>query len=153
MNKKFRARMRACHSRREVKAEEDVFFCAHPQVVSRGNLVNSWSCRHCRFRTQPPPERPLPFRPRGATLYDGPCQYLGQQRGLRECTSCKGSVKIKVFGCGHPEREETTIKECRYCGDFKPSEKATDEASPEQHARARRPAQHITTHSHGEDQT
>jgi hypothetical protein len=56
-----------------------------------------------RFRKFPPDPPP---RPRG------PCLYLGEPVAWRECLSCRGSVRIKLFACAHPRHQETTLAEC-----------------------------------------
>ena len=43
------------------------------------------------------------------------CFYLGAQTGERDCASCSGSVRAKVFACHHELHGETTIQECRTC--------------------------------------
>jgi hypothetical protein len=43
---------------------------------------------------------------------------LGEETGLRECASCAGSVRVRVFACGHPRHEETTVREGEGCPDF-----------------------------------
>lgn len=50
--------------------------------------------------------------------YDGPCFYLGEQVGERECRQCRGSVRQKVFACQHERHGETIIEECRQCPDY-----------------------------------
>jgi hypothetical protein len=46
------------------------------------------------------------------------CIHLGPATGeLRDCSTCKG-VRQKVFQCGHPAHEETTLRECGWCPDF-----------------------------------
>lgn len=44
--------------------------------------------------------------------------FLGPQIGLRECPTCAGKVQLKVFQCGHPQHQETTLNECGTCYDF-----------------------------------
>ena len=48
----------------------------------------------------------------------GPCFHLGGQTGLRDCPTCDGSVRVKVFTCQHPLHQETTLRECETCPDF-----------------------------------
>ena len=50
------------------------------------------------------------------------CRYLGEQTGLRQCSTCRGGVKEKVFACQHPENGETTLRECRVCPDAWPAD-------------------------------
>jgi hypothetical protein len=44
--------------------------------------------------------------------------FLGDQIDTRQCTGCRGNVQIKVFDCGHPLHDETTIPECGTCPHF-----------------------------------
>ena len=46
------------------------------------------------------------------------CVFFCPQTGVRDCPTCQGSVRIKVFECHHPRHKETTINECRNCRDF-----------------------------------
>lgn len=46
------------------------------------------------------------------------CKYLGEQVGTELCSTCGGSVKLKVFDCNHPEHETTKLGECQSCRDF-----------------------------------
>lgn len=48
-----------------------------------------------------------------------PCQHLGQQTGLRTCTSCRGNTRLKVYACA--VHGEATLAQCRTCGDYRPS--------------------------------
>jgi hypothetical protein len=51
----------------------------------------------------------------------GPCVHLGADTGqLRECPSCQGTVRQKVFECSHPAHGETVIRECQVCPDWQP---------------------------------
>ena len=107
-----------CHSRREFDSSRKVFFCAHPNVHTADGLVSSDICKLCQRPSEPPPEEfrlhaHIPGNGRG-----GPCWFLGEQTHLRECTTCRGNVRIKVFNCGHVDHEETTADECLRCADF-----------------------------------
>lgn len=104
-----------CHSRREYDRPSKTFFCAHPNVHLPGNVVTSDICRICTRWQDPAPKK---FRPFSAAARDGPCWHLGEQIGLRNCSSCRGNIQIKVFDCGHPSHESTTIKECLHCTDY-----------------------------------
>ena len=53
-----------------------------------------------------------------APPYNGPCFYLGDARGERPCRTCRGNVRLKVYGCHHEAHEETTIRECQRCVDY-----------------------------------
>lgn len=54
-----------------------------------------------------------------------PCRFLGEPLKdaaglpvLRECRSCRGTVKLKVLACSHPAHDGTTTeKACRACPD------------------------------------
>jgi hypothetical protein len=52
----------------------------------------------------------------------GPCSYLGEQIGLRDCPPCGGRTQLKVFACSHPAHTETTWDECQRCPDHEPKE-------------------------------
>ena len=62
----------------------------------------------------------LPQRTATATraTRSGPCVHLGDLAGYRDCSSCKGTVRVKVFTCHHPDHETTTIRECGQCPDY-----------------------------------
>jgi predicted O-methyltransferase YrrM len=51
---------------------------------------------------------------------EGPCFHLGPAIGMRDCGSCGGSVRVKVFGCHHLLHQETTVAQCRPCPDYEP---------------------------------
>ena len=107
-----------CHSRRAFAGETALFFCAHPNHHSQDNLVTSEVCAVCPLWRQPPP---AVFRQAPVTLpakRGGPCRFLGPETGLRECLSCSGLVRVRVFACLHPRHQETTLRECESCRDF-----------------------------------
>lgn len=106
-----------CHSRRDLPGESRVFFCAHPRHHSKDNLVTAGSCMICTLWQLPAPETFRKFPPEPPPKPRGPCRHLGEQVGLRECPSCRGTVKLKVFACGHPNHQETTLQECTQCQD------------------------------------
>ena len=106
-----------CHSRRAHDPATEVYFCAHPMVHTDANLVGADICQTCRRWQEPPPRE---FRPMTNIVRHGPCVHLGPQTGLRDCPTCRASVKVKVFACHHPAHEETTIKECVGCSDYQP---------------------------------
>lgn len=116
-----------CHSRRALPEESDVYFCAHPQHHSEDNLVTLQNCRICPWWQQPPPAefRPFYLLPSGKPRR-GPCKFLGEQISLRQCGTCPGSVKVKVFACHHPAHVETTLNECTACLDY--ASRTPDEA-------------------------
>jgi hypothetical protein len=45
---------------------------------------------------------------------------LGDEIGLRDCETCRGHVRVKVFECNHPLHRETTASQCKCCEDFAP---------------------------------
>jgi hypothetical protein len=109
-----------CHCRRQLAGKSDLFFCAHPRVHSRGNLVSEDVCRMCSYWQEPPPQVFREFVPPGAEeISRTSCVFFGEFLGLRDCAGCRGSVKVKVFRCHHPAHGETTLRECETCPDFK----------------------------------
>jgi len=128
-----------CPARHSLAGNRELFFCAHPQLFIRDCAVTGPICTSCRLWQEPPPERmrPLPMvwppKPRGQ------CSYLGQQTGLRECNTCAGSVRVKVFACGHPRHGETTLTECANCPDFQ--ERGPGDAATLARAVTRAPAE------------
>jgi hypothetical protein len=106
-----------CHSRRTIDGIHDRFFCAHPRLHSRTGLVTKEMCMACPLWREPPPKT---FRAYPLAPPRGRCRHLGQETGLRDCPSCRGSVRVKVFACRHPGHHETTLAECASCKDHKP---------------------------------
>jgi hypothetical protein len=106
----------ACHSRRIVSPDDPNFFCAHPRVHRAGNLVYAEICRICDYWKLPAPQefRPFPSVPRPP----GSCKYFGDLLENRECLTCSGTVRIKVYACAHPRHPETTIRICSSCSDY-----------------------------------
>src|SRR5262249_7323378 len=106
-----------CHSRRIIDSNSRDFFCAHRRHHSTGNVVPAEICNVRPLWKDSTPEsfRPLPKewppKPRGL------CVFLGQQIGLRNCPTCPGTVRVKVFVCSHPAHLETTLPECGQCPD------------------------------------
>lgn len=109
-----------CHSRRDLPDEPGVYYCAHPQVHAADQRVTAEVCRACGYWRQPPPAAFRPFPPVPSRTAQGPCFFLGEQTGLRDCPSCRGTVRLKVFACDHPRHRETTLAECKLCPDFEP---------------------------------
>jgi hypothetical protein len=111
-------RLAPCHSRRELPADKLRFFCAHPQVVCPDQLVTSEVCRTCALWREPAPTTFRRFPPATPPAVNtGPCFHLGTETGLRECATCQGNVRVKVFECFHPLHHETTLAECGGCLD------------------------------------
>ncbi len=109
-----------CHSRRPVPIA-GFAFCAHPRMHAPANLVTPEICKLCGYWREPPPPS---FRPVVLTKPRGPCVHLGPQTGLRECATCAGRVRVKVFACAHPRHGETTLAECASCPDHEAREEA-----------------------------
>jgi hypothetical protein len=107
-----------CPARRLLESESGVFYCAHPLHHSEDDRVTAPVCQACDLWRQPPPPVFRPFPPPPAPPPRGPCRFLGEQTGLRDCPSCRGTVRVKVFACGHPLHVETTLAECPVCPDF-----------------------------------
>ena len=63
---------------------------------------------------------PKPERERRIPAYGKRCVYLGNKLGERDCPSCKGNVRLKVFACQHQSHEEATIRDCQVCSDYEP---------------------------------
>jgi len=85
----------------------------------RDQRVNVEVCEICTLRLGPPPETFRPFPPPPPR---GQCRYLGGEIGLRDCPSCLGNVRLKIFACHHPAHVETTIQECLVCPDHEERE-------------------------------
>ena len=81
-------------------------------------------CMICTLRNEPPPETFRPFPPPSPR---GPCRHLGAEVGLRDCPTCGGNVRIKVFACDHPAHGETTLAECGACADHEERSGIKDE--------------------------
>jgi hypothetical protein len=76
------------------------------------------------------PAGPPRFEPAPVVLVGSrpPCVYLGLPipdegggQAMRECASCRGSVRLKLWAClhpGHEGRPETTTRECLGCPDY-----------------------------------
>jgi len=84
--------------------------------------VHSGVCEICALRHEPPPETFRPFppplsSPAAEARPRGQCRYLGPETGLRDCPTCLGNVRIKVFACTHSAHVETTNQECLVCPD------------------------------------
>lgn len=110
--------MPTCPARRDVKAEEGLYFCADPRVVSNHNLVTSVVCVSCESVRKGPPTRFLPFGEVPAER-TGPCEFLGDFKEFRTCSSCRGAVRVKVFECIHDKHTDTTFRECEQCSDYR----------------------------------
>ena len=88
------------------------------QVLSADGVW--WHCPHCKVSTRTPQSRECgPLLPlRNAPFPIANCQHLGSQTGERNCPTCAGNVRLKVFACSHPLHRETTLPECSTCRDF-----------------------------------
>ena len=112
--------LQPCHSRRDFDPSRGLFFCAHPRMHAKNNLVTAPVCRVCRFWAQPPPAHFRPFPAASTPQRAGPCRFLGDVVELRECESCRGQVKLKVFACNHLLHGKTTLAGCETCLDYQP---------------------------------
>ena len=108
-----------CHSRRELAAESSVFYCAYPRMHVADQRVTAEICTICSYWREPPPETFRPFPPPPPR---GKCRHLGEQTHWRDCPSCGGNVRVKVFACAHPAHGETTVEECLACPDHQERE-------------------------------
>src|SRR6187455_1384236 len=117
---RFDMRLPECGARHDVRPEQGVFFCGHPGILSKHSIVFAGYCRSCPFLGQPLPEKLRPFRMPPPYEYVGPCQHLGEFKELRDCPTCSGHVRRKVFQCNHERHEETTIQDCQDCYDYLP---------------------------------
>ena len=92
--------------------------CLHPQVHAAGCVVTAEFCRMCSARLVTPPSgwRSLDEVRRSRRRLE-PCRFLGMQSGERDCPTCNGRVRIKVYACRHESHEETTLRECQTCAD------------------------------------
>jgi hypothetical protein len=107
-----------CHSRRDFNPQEQIYFCAHPLVNIDRQLVTPAVCGHCTRWRDPKPEKFRDFPTKVHVRRDGPCMYLGEQTGLRDCPTCRGNIKLKEFRCHHPAHTTTIINECHVCFDY-----------------------------------
>lgn len=107
-----------CSARREHAPATGIFFCAHPQVHTTDQLVTAEVCRACDRWRDPSPVVYRPHVCMSAARRDGPCWNLGKLVGWRDCPTCRGQVRVKVFACGHPRHEFATINECLQCPDY-----------------------------------
>jgi len=87
-----------------------------------------WYCETCNrpfsnrvLRDTAPP-------PRNCTRPRTECQHLGDSTGKQECTSCQGTVRIKLYACAI--HGETTLGKkldgiacCDQCPDYAPSKR------------------------------
>lgn len=71
-----------------------------------------------------PTDPPVPIDPSVPMFGHRPvCVHLGNAipGAFRDCKTCGGNVRLKVFGCAHPghaDQPTTTETECRACGDY-----------------------------------
>lgn len=107
-----------CHSRRDFDASRGLFFCAHPKVHSKNQLVHAGICAICRHWQEPPPKTFRQIPTLVGVERKGPCLYLGDKIREEPCATCRGDIRIKVYQCNHPDHAETTIRDCTSCFDF-----------------------------------
>lgn len=85
----------------------------------------------------PPPQSPAQAAPQAAPLVQAarprreqPCQHQGAETGeTKQCGTCPGSVKVKVFGCAlHGgctlRKHVATLHCCATCQDYAPLSQA-----------------------------
>ena len=76
-------------------------------------------CRNCAWSHSRPARRNCP----GVKDRTDPCVHLGETIGMKNCPSCKGAVKIKIFAC-ELHGQATMQKRvggcacCLSCGDY-----------------------------------
>ena len=108
-----------CHSRREFVDGGPQFFCAHPRVHIADQLVTASVCGICDRWSEPPPTEFRPFDPAGPLVRrTGPCFLLGEHVDWKDCPTCSGHVRLKVFQCRHPQHHQTTVNDCQLCRDY-----------------------------------
>jgi hypothetical protein len=122
-------RLPDCYARREVPDDPHRVYCLHPMVHARGDIIPAEMCKLCNYWREPSPGPLRPFPPPPVIDNVGPCVYLGEETGLRECTTCLGRVRVKVFACRHPSHDETTFNECRHCPDHQRPDRQPPSAS------------------------
>jgi len=83
-----------CPARRDLPDDPDTFFCAHPSVHARNDLVTAEICEQCRFRQQAPPDRYRTFVPRP---------------GLTKPRSPPRDVAVAILCTGHCQHLEDTV--------------------------------------------
>ena len=107
-----------CAARADWIRNHGRFFCRHPRVHVRDQIVSANVCRQCVSRTTVNIASQRPYPTLNLVNRSGPCFHLGGQTGERKCETCQGEVRQKVFACLHPEHSETTVKDCDRCGDY-----------------------------------
>lgn len=104
-----------CTARADWIRNRGMYFCGHPKVHSKNNVVSTAICRMCGHRSTSSVNNLRSFPTLNQVVRDRPCFHLGKKTGETECRSCRGNVRLKSFQCHHPHREETTVKECETC--------------------------------------
>jgi hypothetical protein len=112
-------RVPPCHSRRELPTTPGVMYCVHPRVRITGMIVRPEICRRCNYCKEPAPETFQPFPPQPLPPPRGRCEFLGDVVGHRDCPTCSGKVRLKVFACSHPAHDEPTLLDCLKCADHR----------------------------------
>lgn len=67
-------------------------------------------------------DRPLPPRKSRLRAGSAACAHLGDVIRLEDCKTCRGTVRVKVFACHHPDHADTTLAFCRTCPDYEGEE-------------------------------
>ncbi len=114
-----------CHSRRELPTTPGVMYCVHPRVHVNGMVVREVNCRMCNYWKEPAPESFQSFPPPPPR---GRCEFLGEVVAYRDCPTCCGAVRLKVFACSHPAHHQTVWSECLKCSDHREAGKPAPEA-------------------------
>lgn len=96
--------------------------CEWKHCVETGDL----RCPHCRRHSREDVEsvcNPQPIITNGELRLGQKCIHIGQQNGLSQCKSCRGSVRIKTFDCSI--HEKCTLQKklddivcCSTCNDY-----------------------------------
>ncbi|WP_339910220.1 hypothetical protein [Symmachiella dynata] len=107
-----------CHSRHAVSDLQHEYHCTHPDVYARGRRVTDGVCKVCELWRLPPPGILVEHAAYSPLVRIGRCRHLGDQTGERLCPTCGGSVRVKLFACGHPNHSETTMRDCLLCNDY-----------------------------------
>jgi Tfp pilus assembly protein PilF len=108
----------ACHSRRHFVPARGKFFCAHPGVGAVEGLVSPAFCRLCPLWQRAAPDRFRTPADVPALRRFGSCRFLGSFVGFKECDTCRGRTKLKLFNCHHERHDSTTSYECLKCKDY-----------------------------------
>jgi len=104
-------------SRRERRGE-----CAERCAVGQTHVAGGEKYGVRPMRLEPPPDSLRLFPPPSQR---GQCPHLGDEIGLRDCPSCLGNVRLKMFANNHPAHVETMLQECHVFTDHEEKERDT----------------------------